>query len=297
MNKYPLYRFAYGVMARLPWWLIRLMSYLGAIQLYAVVRYRRKVVEANLRTSLPELTPQELRDTTWAFYQHLVLQMLSTPKILSQPIEVIRTEYLSMAGIDECSQEILQSGVRVGIVMLGHIGNWEILSAGNAWFAQHGIRLEQLYRPLKDASLDAVQLALRSRHGARTTPKADAGRRMIQLLRDPDEPPTVMAFIADQTPSRQHTNYWTSFLGQETAFLDGAERLALRYDLPVYYCDVRRVGAVRYTATFVPIRLCGERAPMGTITERYAQLLEATIRRDPAIWLWSHRRWKHKRTE
>lgn len=297
MNKYQLYRFVYGVMARLPWWFIRLMSYFGAILLYAVVRYRRKVVEENLRVSLPELSAQELRDTTWAFYQHLVLQMLSTPKILRQPIEVIQTEYLSMEGTDEFSREILQSGAQVGIVMLGHIGNWEILSTGNAWFAQYGIRLEQLYRPLSDVSLDAVQLSLRSRHGARTTPKADAGRRMIQLLRDPDEPPTVMAFIADQTPSRLHTNYWTRFLGQETAFLDGAERLALRYDLPVYYCDVRRIGTIRYTATFVPIRHRGAQTPAGEITERYAQLLEGTVRRDPAIWLWSHRRWKHKRTE
>ena len=32
----------------------------------------------------------------------------------------------------------------------------------------------------------------------------------------------------------------------------------------------------------------------GFICTRYTELLEVTIRRAPAFWLWSHRRWKHK---
>ncbi len=30
------------------------------------------------------------------------------------------------------------------------------------------------------------------------------------------------------------------------------------------------------------------------LTDRYFKMLEQTIRRDPAIWLWTHNRWKHK---
>ena len=32
--------------------------------------------------------------------------------------------------------------------------------------------------------------------------------------------------------------------------------------------------------------------PEGEITEKYTRMLEQTIRRDPAIWLWTHKRWK-----
>ena len=31
------------------------------------------------------------------------------------------------------------------------------------------------------------------------------------------------------------------------------------------------------------------------ITERYIALLEAMIRESPELWMWSHRRWKHKK--
>lgn len=35
----------------------------------------------------------------------------------------------------------------------------------------------------------------------------------------------------------------------------------------------------------------------GEITEMFADYLEQTIRREPAYWLWSHKRWKASKTE
>ncbi len=35
----------------------------------------------------------------------------------------------------------------------------------------------------------------------------------------------------------------------------------------------------------------------GEITEMFARYLEQTIRREPAYWLWSHKRWKASREE
>ena len=32
------------------------------------------------------------------------------------------------------------------------------------------------------------------------------------------------------------------------------------------------------------------------ITKKHAELLENRIKAEPAFWLWSHRRWKHKPT-
>jgi Kdo2-lipid IVA lauroyltransferase/acyltransferase len=31
------------------------------------------------------------------------------------------------------------------------------------------------------------------------------------------------------------------------------------------------------------------------ITEKHTRFLEQIIKEEPAYWLWSHRRWKHKR--
>lgn len=293
MKRATIYRHAYSTLARLPWWYIGLLSRVLAVILYAVVRYRRAVVAENLRLCLPELSERERRDVAWDFYHHLVHQFLSAPRILSADAETLMREHIVIEGMDELEEVIRRQGSKASIILMGHIGNWEIFSAANHYFARHGLQLEQLYRPLKDTEIDAVQRYWRMRHGSITTPKAEIGRRLISLIRDPEATPTSIAFIADQTPARHLVGQWVLFLHRMTAFLDGAERLARKYDLPVHYFDIRRVTNRKYEGKLMLIAERGGAATPGEITRTFARMLEATIRRDPAIWLWSHKRWKH----
>lgn len=293
MTRYTIYARSYAVLARLPWWCIVWLSRAIAVLLYAVIRYRRTVVEDNIKQCLPELTEQQRRDVAWGFYAHLTHQFLSTPRIIASSPEEICREHIAIKGVEDVAQQLAKSGKRVAIIMMGHIGNWEIFSAASHYFAAQGLQMEQLYRPLKDRDLDNVQRQLRTRHGAIATPKAAVGRRMIALMRGAEERPVCMAFIADQTPAPHLVGEWILFLNRMTAFLDGAERLARKYDLPVYYFDITRVTDQRYSGQLKLLAPSGAETEQGEITRRFARELEQTIRRDPAIWLWSHRRWKH----
>lgn len=49
----------------------------------------------------------------------------------------------------------------------------------------------------------------------------------------------VVGLITDQWPSG-YDKYWTTFLGQETAFLDGAERIAKMMNFPVFIVSLVR---------------------------------------------------------
>ena len=91
----------------------------------------------------------------------------------------------------------------------------------------------------------------------------------------------VVGLITDQWPSG-NDRYWTTFLGQETAFLNGAERIAKMMNFPVFYCELTKKRRGYCEAEF---------------TEMFARYLEQTIRREPAYWLWSHKRWKASREE
>ena len=99
--------------------------------------------------------------------------------------------------------------------------------------------------------------------------------------------------ITDQAPGIGHATYFTDFLHQPTAILDGIERLGKKYCLPVFYFDIERRSPIQFVGHYVPIYDPAEGdLPVYTVTERYARMLEANIQRDPAAWLWSHKRWK-----
>ena len=105
----------------------------------------------------------------------------------------------------------------------------------------------------------------------------------------------VMGLIADQNPPRRPDSRWFRFLNQDTIFFDGGEKLALRCQLPVYFVKMERLRRGRYEMSFELIYDGKEEVAEYEITQRYVRMLEAEIRRRPELWMWSHRRWKHKR--
>lgn len=292
---YYLYKYAYWLLAHLPWFVIEGISHVSTALLYSIIRYRRRVVRENLMRSFPEISSLELRELEWDFYNHLVHQFISSPKILYQKPETITRKHLKLIGSEQLGEDA-KSGAKAIILLMGHCGNWEIFTAANLYLKPHGVQAEQLYRPLSNQALDAVQLELRTRFGAITTPKGDIARSLIEQTREPENLPHAIAFIADQTPSAKHIGLWSQFLGQPTAWLDGAERLARKYALPVYYLDIKRLSNTSYEGTFVRLSSDGSTTEPGEITLAFARHLEQSIKRDPAIWLWSHKRWKHKPT-
>jgi KDO2-lipid IV(A) lauroyltransferase len=106
-----------------------------------------------------------------------------------------------------------------------------------------------------------------------------------------------VGFIADQAPFWDNIYYWSDFLHHETPWFTGAERIAQKLDMDVYYLDVRRIKRGYYTAEYKLITDKPKDQEQFWITEQYSKLLEATIQRGPAYWLWSHRRWKHTKEE
>ena len=134
-------------------------------------------------------------------------------------------------------------------------------------------------------------LGVRSRFGARLIPAkellADFLRRK-SIVR-------ALAMNADQAPMSTDKRYWTTFLGQDTAFYIGAEQIARATRLPLLYVQMRRIARGYYEADIKPLWDGREAIDANVITERYARACEAEVLRSPADWLWSYRRWRLKK--
>ena len=152
-----------------------------------------------------------------------------------------------------------------------------------------------LYKSIHDPLINKMTYKIRSRFGAKPVLKEDILRVMARY-RETNQL-FLAGFIGDQTPNRRNLNFWMTFLNQETPILLGTEKIARKYNLPVVSVRMRRVRRGYYEVEFVD--LCAHPADLnsGDLTKMHTRLLESYIQEEPSLWLWSHRRWKHKRPE
>ncbi|MDR1646265.1 MAG: lysophospholipid acyltransferase family protein [Tannerellaceae bacterium] len=277
--------------AWLPFGLLYVLSDIGYVLVYKIAGYRLRVTRRNLEAAFPGKTPRERRLIERRFYRHFVDYIVETVKLAHiSEAEIQRRARMTNP---ELIDRLVDRGHTCILILLGHYGNWEWFTAGNSFFAS--AVMYPIYRPLSNKAFDRLFIDLRARFGAVGIRKADTVRDLIRLKQE--QTPALAVFLADQTPSLANLHYWTRFLGLETAMLTGPERLARKLNLPVVYADVRKPGRGYYEVEFKLLTDAPQQSPAFALTEAYARLMEQTILRDPAYWLWTHKRWKHKRED
>ena len=285
-----IYWLVYGGMwlfSALPFRVLYVLSDFNYLLMYHVWRYRRKVVRENLEKSFPEKTEAERLQIERKFYRYLSDYMLEDLKLLH-----MSAEDLCQRMIYKNTEQYLELTEKYGgiIVMIPHYANYEWL-IGMGSVMKPGDVPVQVYKPLKDKYLNELFKQIRSRFGGYNIPKHSTAREIIKLKREGKN--MVVGLITDQWPSGDR--YWTTFMGQETAFLNGAERIAKIMNFPVFYCELTKTRRGYCEAEFKLMTEAPKETVEGEITDMFAHELEQTIRREPAYWLWSHKRWKHKK--
>ncbi len=271
--------------AWLPFPLLYALSDVLFVVLYHLFGYRKKVVRTNLRNSFPEKSKAELRAIEHAFYTWFCDLVLETLKTLTiSPAQV--KERVAVEGDGVLNKYF--DAKRSVILVMGHWGNWEL---GGARFSQLGLHpLFVIYHPLQNKWFDGLVIHMRTRLGNKLYAMNDT---MKGMLRDRDQV-TATAFIADQTPPPDRA-YWTTFLNQDTPVFFGTEKIARKLGCPVIYVGIERTRRGFYTMRFEELVADPANTAEGEISKRHTKRLEHDIRSQPAFWLWTHRRWKHRR--
>lgn len=286
----PIYLFVW-LHSLLPFWVLYILSDILYIPLYYIIRYRRKLVFESMRNSFPNKSEKEITRMAKAFYHHFCDYIVETIKLLH--ISDAETKRRFIIENIEVLQRALDERRQV-ILMLGHYGNWEYIPSIALWLnAPEGAVMGEVYRPLKNRWFDKFFLKLRSRYNTVNIPKNDIFREYIKYRRD--KRPAIVGFMADQTPSPANIYYWTNFLNQDTPMLTGIERIAQKLDCSLVYADVIKLKRGHYKIVFEEITQMPKDYKEFEITEIYTRLIEKTILRAPEFWLWTHKRWKHKR--
>ena len=255
--------------------------------MFHVAGYRKQVVYTNLRNAFPEKTEAEILKIRKEFYSYLCDLFLETFKTLTiSPSEAKRRCVITPEGAAIFDKYYREK--KSVIIVMGHFGNWEW--SGNAFSLNFRQQLYVIYHPLTNKNFDKLMYNMRTRFGTKLIAMRDTYKDMVRFKDEVN----ATAFIADQTPAPEHA-YWTRFLNQDTPVFRGTEKIARKVNYPVVYSSVKRVKRGFYEihaeVLFEEPRLTTD----GEISEAHTRKLEKEIIEQPEIWLWSHRRWKHKR--
>ena len=277
----------------LPFRLLYVLADIECFMLYHVIRYRRGVVRRNLVTSFPDKSEQEIVQIEKRFYHWFCDYFFEAVKLLSISDAELRRRFtiINSEEVEQCFKE----GQDVAAI-LGHYCNWE-------WLSCVGMNLPferetgLIYHPLRNKAFDYLFRKLRSHEKhSRVIPKQDILRYVVSRKKEGIR--NICGYISDQGPKWKNIHLWLPFLNHEhTPVFTGGERIMRKMNNAVFYVEMSRPKRGYYTATYKLITRTSNTLEPDGITRRFFQMLEQTIRREPAYYLWSHNRWKRTKEE
>lgn len=273
----------------LPFWMLYGLSNFFYVIVFHLIGYRKKVVLENLRKSFPEKTEQEIRLICRQFYLHFCDVILETIKLLTISKDAFKKRchfdeeaLRTLGGFYEKKQSI--------VMVLGHCGNWEWSAIAHILYFD--LLLTGVYHPLSNKDADRLIYRLRSRFGGSFVPMNQVLKHLLKLRQE--NIPTSLGLISDQTPPPEGA-YWTQFLNQDTPVFNGTEKIAVKFDYPVVFITMVKPKRGHYVLGAKLLAEHPKSTQENEISEMHVRYLEKMIRQQPYSWLWSHRRWKHKK--
>jgi len=251
--------------------------------IYYILGYRKKVVMSNLAIAFPDKTEAEREKIAKKFYHNFIDSFIEVIKLVSASDAFLQKRFT--ADVRELN-ELYETGKSCQI-HLGHTFNWEWGQLVLARLTKYKIMV--VYMPITSAVLEKLFYKLRTRSGNVFLPATNMKEAICPHL----QTQYALGLVADQNPGNVKAAYWLNFFGKPTPFVSGPEKGARACGMPVVFACIEKQRRGYYHATVKLAAMDSSLLPEGELTLRYVRYLEEVIYRNPDMWLWSHRRWKH----
>ena len=244
--------------------------------------YRIKTVEVNLKKSFPNLSNNTLNKIKSNFYKNFCDVLIETIKSNSISKKEL-SKRVKFENFDVINDHVTKNE-RV-IVLTSHQCNWEWLLLSSQDKLKSDLHV--IYKSLSNRSFDKILYESRSRFGS----KLIESKNSIMFLKKKLKKVKVLAMVADQSPNINNRKVWYNMLNQKTAFYQSVNFIPKFTNSIVYFASMKRESRGSYSVKFDLI----SKPPYDKKTEilsDYVQKIESLIKKRPAEWLWSHKRWK-----
>lgn len=273
--------------SKLPFRVLYFTSDIVYVIVYKLIGYRKKIVKQNLAAALPHLSEKERLVIEKKSYRHLCDMFLEMMKTMSLSEEEMGNRF-TFTNLETLT-EMEKQGKSIAVLM-AHYASYEWAISLNKYSKLTGYAI---YKRVGNAYFDKMVKDIRLKFKA-------------QLITTRETIPTIeknhlenrlglYGFASDQSPQLSKTHHWGTFLGIETPIHTGAEMLAKRFDMNVIFLKVKKVKRGYYEATLETMFDHPKEVPDYQISEEFLRRVEKQIYEAPEYYLWTHKRWKHKK--
>lgn len=237
---------------------------------------------ANLLIAFPEKTEKERKRIAKDFYHNLIDTFIESVKFISISKKQIQKR---STGELDILNGLIDKGYSVNM-MAGHQFNWEY---ANALYSMNlRIPFIGIYMPIANKALDKIFFDFRKRYGTVLISATDFKNKMHSIFTKQH----TIGLAADQNPGVPSNAYWMHFFGRPVPFVTGPSKGAVKNNSAVVMFGFSKIkrGYYHFSATLIAEKAAAYTPQQLTIL--YKNELEKVIRKDPANYLWSHRRFK-----
>ena len=257
------------------------------VVLYHIVGYRKQTVQENLKLVFPKKSQAERQLITKRFYHHLCDMILEAIKSMSISVEDMKARF-KFTNI-ELIKEFEKQNKSI-VLMCAHYGSWEWIFIIQTYVKFRGYAV---YKRLNNIYFDKLVRGIRARYNSYLVTTKETIPTLIENKKKGVL--TMNGFVSDQTPKKGKAYHWNTFMGIEVPIHTGAEMLAKKLDMPVIFFSVKRIKRGFYETTFQTLAEQPNEYKNYAITDQFLKLVEQQIHEEPQYYLWTHKRWKHRK--
>jgi Kdo2-lipid IVA lauroyltransferase/acyltransferase len=253
---------------------------------YFVDGFHRRIALTNLAAAFPARSAAERRVVARAMFAHFGRLLLELIKF-GMLSETQMRACIDVEGDDRVRQAYQQG--RGVLYFTGHFGYWEMQAIAHPL---HSPPVSVLARRLDNPYLHEMLERIRTRTGNGVIYRQGAIRKVMREL----AANRGVALLIDQHLHSSDAVY-VDFFNRPAATTSALAALAIRTGAPVIPVFALPMPGGRYRFIYerpVPPPKEESADAVREFTQRCTDVLEMYVRRDPALWLWMHRRWRDR---
>jgi len=274
------------ILSLLPMRVLYILSDFLYILFFYLIGYRKKVVLENLQLAFPTKDISELKTIQKDFFKHFTDIFVESIKAFSITKKTLLKRYKFTN--PELIDELYDKGRSIAF-MGAHQANWE-WSISIPLYVK--IKCFGAYTRIGNTYFDKTVKKSRTKFGFIGYKTSETIKSISRNFDDGIQ--GLYLLLSDQSPQVHKTFYWSTFFGVKVPIHTGAEMLAKKFDLVVINYVTRKVKRGYYETEFQLITETPKEFDNYQITDKYLRLTERNVIQQPELYLWSHKRFKHR---